>query len=76
MAKIKQVLGGIFIVIGVGLLLGVTGIIPPLSAVSFGPQGVSVSGIPVHVAIKLFVGIILLVSGLILLFPDLKKQFS
>lgn len=74
MIKIRQVIGVIFIAIGAMLLLGSTGIIPPLSAVSFGPQGVSVSGIPAHTAINLFVGIIFLLVGLILLFS--KKKFS
>lgn len=74
MEKIQQALGWVFVFIGVVLLLGVTGIIPSLSAVSFGPQGVSVSGIPAHTAINLFVGIIFLLVGLILLFS--KKKFS
>ena len=75
MEKIQQVLGWVFVFIGVVLLLGVTGVIPSLSAVSLGPQGVRISGISAQAAIQLVVGIIFLAAGLklILLSQDLKK---
>ena len=72
-SKLRYYLGLLFTFLGILLLVAATGILVPLSTITFGP--ISASGLSQQTVTKLFIGLVLLVIGLSLLFPDLKKLF-